>query len=163
MYADELGGIRSRGGICSERPRGAKAGRRGVVRGSAIAQSSFDFRLSTSLNFGDGDNVGGPPSDDERGLDGDCEVALLSDSLSLSTPLSSTDSILARIFSLNLLLNMLADYSMMDRLVRSTWSQGALSSVIPSGVTSRRVRDSSSRGRSLSEQEYSVSILGGIV
>lgn len=101
IYADELGDMRSRGGICNERPRGGKAGRRGVVRESAIAQSSFDFRLSASLNFGDGDSDGGPPSDKERALDGDCEVALLSESLSLPTTLSSADSILARMSSLS--------------------------------------------------------------
>ena len=100
MYAGELGDIRSRGGICKERPRKGKAGRRGVVGESLIALSSFDVRFSGSLNFGDGDRVGGPPSDNERTFDGDRGVALRS-SLSFSTTLSSADSILANRFSLN--------------------------------------------------------------
>jgi hypothetical protein len=72
-----------------------------VVGESQIALSSFDFLFSGSLNFGDGDRVGGPPSDNDRALEGDREAALRSGSLSFSAPLSSADSILARIFSLN--------------------------------------------------------------
>jgi hypothetical protein len=74
IYADVLG-ERSRAGICKERPRG-KAGRRGVVGLSSIALSSFDFLFSGSRNFGDGDRVGGPPSDRERAFEGDREVVL---------------------------------------------------------------------------------------
>ena len=74
IYADELGDIRSRGGICKERPRIGKAGRRGVVGESLIALSSFDSRFSGSLNFGDGDRAGGPPSDNDRAFEGDRDV-----------------------------------------------------------------------------------------
>jgi hypothetical protein len=101
IYADELGDIRSRGGICNERPRSGKAGRRGVVGESSIALSSFDFRFSGSLNLGDGDRVGGPPSDNERTFDGDGDVVPRTESLPFSTTLSSALSIFARIFSLN--------------------------------------------------------------
>ena len=100
MYAGELGDVRSRGGICKERPRSGKAGRRGVVGESLIALSSFDVRFSGSLNFGDGDRVGGPPSDNERAFDGDRDAALRS-SLSFLAMLSSADSILTNKFSLN--------------------------------------------------------------
>jgi hypothetical protein len=102
IYADELGDVRSRGGICKESPRNGKAGRRGVVGESLMALSSFDFRFSGSLNFGDGDKLGGPPSDNDLALDGDRDAALRS-SLSFSTtfPFAFADSIFARIFSLN--------------------------------------------------------------
>lgn len=81
-----LGDIRSRAGICSERPRG-KAGRRGVVGLPSIALSSFDFRFSGSRNLGDGDRIGGPPSDRDRAFEGDFEAARLrrDPSLSLSS------------------------------------------------------------------------------
>ena len=61
--------IRSRGGICSERPRKVNAGRRGVV-GSSSEVSSFDL-FSGSRNFGDGDKTGSLPSDSDLPLDGD--------------------------------------------------------------------------------------------
>ncbi len=67
-----FGDMRSRAGICSDRPRG-NAGRRGVVGLSPSALSSFDFLFSGSLNFGEGDNVGGPPSERERAFEGDSE------------------------------------------------------------------------------------------
>jgi hypothetical protein len=75
MYADVFEDIRSRAGICNERPRG-KAGLRGVMGLSSIALSSFDFFFSGSRNFGEGDSCGGPlsESDNERPLDGDREV-----------------------------------------------------------------------------------------
>ena len=101
MYADELGDIRSRGGIWSERPRSGKPGRLGVVGEAPIALSSFDFRFSGSLNLGDGIKAGGPLSDNERALDGDLDVGLHSNSFSFSVPLSSTFSIFAMMFSLN--------------------------------------------------------------
>lgn len=87
MYVDVLGDIRSRAGICSERPRG-KAGRRGVVGLPSRALSSFDFRFSGSRNFGDGDSAGGPPSDRDRAFEGDLEAARLrgDPSLSSTTP-----------------------------------------------------------------------------
>lgn len=70
IYADVFGDMRSRAGIWSERPRG-KAGRRGVVGLASSAESSLDFLFSGSRNFGDGDNVGGPPSDRLRAFEGD--------------------------------------------------------------------------------------------
>jgi hypothetical protein len=74
MYADVLGDIRSRAGICRDSPRTGKAGRRGVIGLSLIALSSFDVRFSGSLNFGDGDRVGGAPSESERALEEDLEA-----------------------------------------------------------------------------------------
>lgn len=74
IYADVFGDMRSRAGICKERPRG-NDGRRGVVGPVSSALSSFDFLFSGSRNFGDGDNVGGPPSDRERAFEGDREAA----------------------------------------------------------------------------------------
>ena len=63
------GDIRSRGGICSERPRKVNAGRRGVV-GSAKAVSSFDL-FSGSRKLGDGDKTGSLPSESDLPFDGD--------------------------------------------------------------------------------------------
>lgn len=74
--ADEFGDMRSRGGIWRERPRG-KAGLRGVTGLSPRALSSFDFRFSGSRNLGDGDKVGGPPSERDRAFEGDRESVLL--------------------------------------------------------------------------------------
>jgi len=107
IYADELGDIRSRGGICNARPRIVKAGRR--VGESLIALSSFDCRFSASLNLGDGDRVGGPPSENDRAFAGDRDDALRSVFLPSATGLSSPDSISHREFSLNWLLSMFAD------------------------------------------------------
>lgn len=64
---------RSRAGTCKERPRTGKAGRRGVIGLSFISLSSFDFLFSGSRNLGDGDKVGGPPSDSDRAFEGDLE------------------------------------------------------------------------------------------
>ena len=71
MYAEVLGDMSmSRGGICSDKPRCRKAGRRGVVGLSFIALSSFDVLFSGARNFGDGDNAGGPlPSERERAFE----------------------------------------------------------------------------------------------
>ena len=77
IYAWVLGDIRSRAGICKERPRRGNAGRRGVVGLSVSALSSCAFFFSGSRNFGDGESVGGPPSESERAFDGDREAALL--------------------------------------------------------------------------------------
>lgn len=41
---------------------------------SLIALSSLDLRFSDSLNFGEGDRVGGAPSESERALEGDLEA-----------------------------------------------------------------------------------------
>ena len=104
MYADVLGDwdIRSRAGICRERPLTAKAGRRGVEGLSLSALSSFDFLLSGSRNLGDGDRAGGPPSDSDRAFDGDREVARRSVAPPLSaTSTEASESILAIRFSLN--------------------------------------------------------------
>lgn len=101
MYADVLGGIRSRGGICKERPRSGKAGRRGVVGLSLKELSSLAFRFSGSRNFGDGERVGGPPSDSERAFEGDRDVVLRSPVPSLSVAFTTSKSIFASIFSLS--------------------------------------------------------------
>jgi hypothetical protein len=55
--------MKSRGGICRERPRAGKRGRRGVVGVSLIALSSFVVFFAGSRNLGDGDSVGGPQSE----------------------------------------------------------------------------------------------------
>jgi hypothetical protein len=88
IYAWVLGDIRSRAGICKERPRNGWAGRRGVVGLSLSALSSWAFFFSGSRNFGDGDKVGGPPSERERAFEGDREAVLLPG----VPPLSSTAS-----------------------------------------------------------------------
>lgn len=67
--------MKSRAGICKLSPRG-KDGRRGVVGLSPREVSSFDFLFSGSRNLGDGDRVGGPPSDKERAFEGDREAVL---------------------------------------------------------------------------------------
>jgi hypothetical protein len=77
IYADGVGDRRSRAGIFRERPRTGKAGRRGVVGLSLNALSSCDLIFSGSRNFGDGDSVGGPPSERERTFEGDREAVLL--------------------------------------------------------------------------------------
>ena len=56
IYAWVLGDIRSRAGICRERPRSGKAGRRGVVGLSLSALSSWAFFFSGSRNLGDGES-----------------------------------------------------------------------------------------------------------
>jgi hypothetical protein len=98
-----FGDIRSRGGICNERPRNGKAGRRGVVGLSLIALSSFDFLFSGSRNFGDGDSVGGPPSDRLRAFEGDRDAVFLSGIPSPCVPgrFTSAELIFSKIFSLN--------------------------------------------------------------
>jgi len=107
MYACVLGDMRSRAGICKERPRSGKAGRRGVVGVSLSALSSCDFFFSGSRNLGDGDRVGGPLSERDRAFEGDREavrrpgVPLLS---SLVSP--SPDAIVGCSVSLNWLRNM---------------------------------------------------------
>jgi hypothetical protein len=72
-----LGDMKSRAGICKESPRG-KDGLRGVVGLSSSPSprplSSFDFLFSGSRNLGDGDRVGGPPSDRDLTFDGDREA-----------------------------------------------------------------------------------------
>lgn len=78
MYAEVLDDMRSRAGICNDRPRWRKAGRRGVT-GLSIELSSLDFRFSGSQNLGDGERVGGPPpapSERERAFEGDREMLL---------------------------------------------------------------------------------------
>ncbi len=92
IYDDGLGDRRSRAGICKERPRRGKAGRRGVVGLSLNALSSCDFRFSGSRNFGDGDSVGGPPSERERTFEGDREAVLLPGVPPPSSPTSSSPS-----------------------------------------------------------------------
>jgi hypothetical protein len=102
IYAGELGDIRSRAGICRERPRSGKAGRRGVVGLSLNALSSCDFLFSGSRNFGDGDRVGGPPSERERAFEGDREAVLLPYVPRPSSPASpSPDPIVGCRVSLN--------------------------------------------------------------
>ena len=76
MYACVLGDMRSRAGICKERPRSGKAGRRGVVGVSLRALSSCAFFFSGSRNLGDGDRVGGPPSERDLAFEGDREAVL---------------------------------------------------------------------------------------
>jgi hypothetical protein len=74
MYADVLGDMsRSRAGICRDRPRAGKPGRRGVTGLSFMALSSFDFLFCGSRNFGDGDSAGGALSESDRALEGDLE------------------------------------------------------------------------------------------
>jgi hypothetical protein len=101
MYADVVEDIRSRGGICSERPRKGNAGRLGVVGLSPRALSSLDFLFSGSRNLGEGDRVGGPPSDSERAFDGDRDVVrrwVFSES---SVAFTTFDPILANMSSFN--------------------------------------------------------------
>jgi hypothetical protein len=89
--------MRLRGGICSDRPRGRKAERCGVL-GLSIAVSSCDLRPSDSRNFMAGDRVGGPASDKLRALGGDRGVVVCSLLAPTSSALvSSFASILARI------------------------------------------------------------------
>lgn len=99
MYADVLEGIRSRGGICSDRPRRGKAGRRGVVGLSFKALSSLDCRFSGSRNLGEGDSVGGPPSESERAFEDERDVVLVSRSPA-SIVFTASESIFASISSL---------------------------------------------------------------
>lgn len=101
MYVDVVADIRSRGGICSERPRNGKAGRRGVVGVSLKELSSFAFLFSGSRNLGDGESAGGPPSDSERAFEGDRDAVLRSAVPSLSVAFSASESIFANMFSLN--------------------------------------------------------------
>jgi len=115
MYADVLGDIRSRGGICNERPRKGKAGRRGVVGLSLKELSSLDFRLSGSRNLGDGDKVGWPPSESERAFEGDRDVVLRSVVPPSSVASTTSESILASMFSLNWLLNIASGISILSR------------------------------------------------
>jgi hypothetical protein len=96
IYADELGDIRSRAGICKERPRSGKAGRRGVVGLSLKALSSLDFLFSGSRNFGDGDRAGGPPSERERAFEGDRETVLLPGVPPPSSPASPSPHVIGR-------------------------------------------------------------------
>jgi hypothetical protein len=95
IYAWVLGDMRSRAGICKERPRIGKAGRRGVVGLSLSALSSWDFFFSGSRNFGDGDSVGGPPSERERAFEGDLEAVLLPVVPALSSPASPSPEAIA--------------------------------------------------------------------
>jgi hypothetical protein len=67
---------------------------------SFIALSSFDFLFSGSRNFGDGDKVGGPPSDRERAFEGDLE-AFLRSGVPTSAGFPSPDSIGKRRVSFN--------------------------------------------------------------
>ncbi len=87
--------MRSRAGICKERPRIGKAGRRGVVGLSLSALSSWDFFFSGSRNFGDGESVGGPPSERERAFEGDREAVLLPVLPGLSSPASTSPEAIA--------------------------------------------------------------------
>lgn len=95
IYAWVLGDMRSRAGICKERPRIGMAGRRGVVGLSLSALSSWDFFFSGSRNFGDGDSVGGPPSERERAFEGDREAVLLPVLPGLSSPASPSPEAIA--------------------------------------------------------------------
>ena len=119
MYAEVLGERRrSRAGICNERPRG-KAPRRGVMGLSFMALSSFDFRFSGSRNLGDGDNVGGPPSDRERAFEWDRGPFFRSGVL--ASPGLASDSAAAgrRIDSCSWLLNIVGRYVVMVDFWRS--------------------------------------------
>lgn len=142
IYADELGDIRSRGGICNARPRIGKAGRRGVLGESLIAMSSFDCRFSGSLNLGDGDRVGGPPSDNDRAFAGDRDAVLRSGFLPSTTGLSSPDSISHRVFSLNCLLSISADVDVIEG--RGNAKFEARLSRLFHGGSHQRIRNSSS-------------------
>jgi hypothetical protein len=109
MYAWVLGDIRSRAGICKERPRRVNAGRRGVVGLSLSALSSWDFFFSGSRNFGDGESVGGPPSESERAFEGDRETVLLPGVLAASSSVSpSPGPIVGCSVSPNWLLNIVS-------------------------------------------------------
>jgi len=107
-----LGGIRSRGGICNERPRG-NAGRRGVIGLSFRLLSSFERGFCGSRNLGDGERAGGgPASDKDRAFDGEREEEfLLTFGLSSVASISSlsTSSMVGTRLSFNCDLSMFAD------------------------------------------------------
>lgn len=77
--------------------------------------SSFDLRFSGSRNLGEGERVGGFPSERERALEGDREL-LRRCPLSVAPSVAPSNSILASKFSLSWLLNMILGLTMSELL-----------------------------------------------